>query len=386
MSLVLVINSGSSSLKFGVFDGQERTILSGGAQGIGNDHASLEVLGSGGETLYADKEQYGSQGDALRKIAEQIRSSGTEPPVAVGHRIVHGGPTLVEHQIVTPAVLKTLRHDVHFAPLHIPPAIALIEEVEKLYPGIPQFACFDTAFHQTMPEAAWRMPLPAQYSAEGVRRYGFHGLSYESIVEALGANVPHRLVVAHLGNGASLAAIRDGKSIDTSMGMTPTGGIPMGTRPGDLDPGILLFLMRKHWLNADQLEEVLNRKSGLAGLSGISSDMREIEEAAAADSHEAALAIEIFCRAIAKTIAAYAVVLGGLDLLVFTGGIGQHSVGTRASVCRQLEPVLGLKLNGDANRSNGDAISAPGSRCEVRIMAAEEELQIARHCRRLLAR
>src|SRR6202007_766228 len=191
-----------------------------------------------------------------------------EPPIAVAHRVVHGGPHLVTHQRITDEVLATLQRAVHFAPVHIPAAVEIILHVEKVFPQLPQYACFDTAFHQTMPEAAYRYPIPEKYSAVGVRRYGFHGLSYASIVHDLGKDLPSKVVVAHLGNGASLAAIADGKSVDTSMGLTPTGGIPMGSRTGDLDPGVPLFLMRVHKLSADEIETLLNNKSGLKALGG----------------------------------------------------------------------------------------------------------------------
>jgi len=267
----------------------------------------------------------------------------------------------MEHQLITPAVRKTLENSVHFAPLHIPASLKLIDAVEKTYPGMPQYACFDTTFHRTMPECASHLPLPQGLWDEGVRRYGFHGLSYESIVHELGDRLPGRLIVAHLGNGCSVTAIRDGVSVDTSMGLTPTGGVTMATRTGDLDPGVLLYMMRVKGMDADALEALLNHDCGLIGLTGTSGDMREIEKAAGAGDARAALALDVFDRTVAKTIAGYVSVLGGVDLLVFTGGIGEHSERTRMGICGRLE-FLGV---------------------EAEVLVSEEELQIARHCRRL---
>jgi len=233
-----------------------------------------------------------------------------------------------------------------------------------------------------MPEAAYRFAIPEEYFAQGVRRYGFHGLSYASIVFALGKELPPKVVVAHLGNGASLAAIANGKSVDTSMGLTPTGGIPMGSRTGDLDPGVSLFLMRVHKLNADTLETLLNHNSGLKALGG-TNDMRILQKASDEGDHNASLAIEIFCRSIAKTIASYAAVLGGLDLLVFAGGIGEHSSIVRADVCGRLG-FLGIALDAERNNASSSVISTDASKIAVRVVVTEEEKQIARYCRELL--
>src|SRR5215813_1469473 len=271
MKPILVINSGSSSLKFGLFEGKsgdEHAVARGNADAIGAANGKLEISDEQGNKVFQQAHRIDSHEVALGQITEQLTALKYEPPVAVGHRIVHGGPNLVAHQKITGDVLSTLQRSVHFAPLHIPASVDLIRYTEKIYPQVPQFACFDTAFHQTMPEAAYRYAIPEEYFAQGVRRYGFHGLSYASIVHALGENLPKRVVVAHLGNGASLTAIADGKSVDTSMGLTPTGGVPMGSRPGDLDPGVSLFLMRNQKMSADELESVLNQKSGLKALGG----------------------------------------------------------------------------------------------------------------------
>ncbi len=384
MSAILAINSGSSTLKFGLFvedGGDERAVLRGSAEGIGKDGGKLEILDRAGKPLHHEKRKYSSQKEALEHVADAMKTLHSERPAAVGHRIVHGGPELRQHVRITPGVLSTLQGAIHFAPLHIPNSIDLVRSAESIYPGLPQFACFDTAFHQTMPEEAYRYPLPKQFAEEGVRRYGFHGLSYGSIVHRLGPALSKRTVIAHLGNGSSLAAVLDGKSIDTSMGLTPTGGVPMGTRTGDLDPGVLLYLMRAHQLDDQALEGLLNHKSGLLALGG-ASDMRTLQEAADAGGRDAGLAIEIFCRAIARTVAAFAVSLGGLDGLVFAGGIGEHSAAVRTNVCSRLG-LLGVALDQAANGSSAEVISS--SKVEVRIVPSQEEAQIAREVRGLMA-
>ncbi|MGA7316227.1 MAG: acetate kinase, partial [Silvibacterium sp.] len=289
---------------------------------------------------------------------------------------------LRDHTRITPDVLVTLEASVHFAPVHIPASLMLIRHTEDLYPDLPQFACFDTAFHKTLPEKAYHYPLPGKYLEQGVQRYGFHGLSYASIVHQLGAELRPRTVVAHLGNGASLAALRDGKSVDTSMGMTPTGGIPMSTRTGDLDPGVLLYIRRTEVLSGDELEDLLNYESGLKAIGG-SNDMRELQKSASNGEHMAALAIDIFCTAIAKTVAAFAVTLGGLEMLVFAGGIGEHSTQVRANVCAQLS-MLGVDLEADRNNASEPVLSSDVSRVAVRIVPAQEEVQMAREVRALL--
>lgn len=382
---ILTINSGSSSLKFGLYihlDEHEQGIFLGSADRIGAGKGRLAISDANGRTVFEEDAEYRSQTDALAHATEQLQRLSGAPPALIGHRVVHGGPHLRKHQAITPALLDTLRDSVHFAPLHIPTALALIRLVEERFPQAAQFACFDTAFHRTMPAEASTYALPRRYREMGVERYGFHGLSYESVVEALKPDLPSRLVVAHLGNGASLCAIADGRSVDTSMGMTPTGGIPMGTRSGDLDPGVVLFLARNGGLSTDALESLLNHDAGLIGLSGESSDMRALSASAAAGSPDAQLAIDIFCRSIAKTIAAFAAVLGCIDLLVFTGGIGEHSADVRAKVCAFLSH-LGISLDQQENQASSARISLANSRCAVRVLAADEDAQIARHVRRL---
>jgi acetate kinase len=370
--LILVLNSGSSSLKFGAYfrneqSGDEEALLSGSATGIGHNTGSLQIRAADGSLLVHRDPLGESQADALTALAAVMREHDLTMPVAVGHRIVHGGPKLCRHQIVTPQVLQQLRAATHFAPLHIPPALKLIELAESIFPAAAQFACFDDAFHQTMPQAASRFAIPSRYYDAGIRRYGFHGISYESLVHHFGAKLPPRAIFAHLGNGSSLCALRDGKSIDTTMGLTPTGGIPMGTRSGDLDPGVIVYLLRNEKMSAEELETMLNRESGLFALSSGESDVKMLEERSRAHDAEATLALDIFAREVRKAIGAYVALLGGVDLLVFTGGIGEHSEKIRSAATGGLES-LGL---------NGEKILA---------VPTEEERQIARHCRQLMGR
>jgi acetate kinase len=385
---ILIINSGSSSLKFGLYverDGEEQAVLDGLADGIGRDSGKLDLKDAHGQTLRSESVRFASEDEALSQAARWLAELSQLKPVAVGHRVVHGGPHLLTHQLITPAVLAELQNCVHFAPLHIPTALRLITAAEKAYPQLPQFACFDTAFHATIPEAGSRFALPRPLFDEGIHRYGFHGLSYESIVYQLGAELPSRTVIAHLGNGASLAAVKDGYSVDTSMGLTPTGGIPMATRSGDLDPGVLLYLLRVKKMNADSLEHMLNRESGLRGISADKSDMRDLESAATGGDQKAQIAIEIFCTGIRKVVAAYAAVLGGLDMLVFSGGIGEHSAPVRSNVCNGLG-FLGVSIDDAGNQTNLSTLSTKGSKVAVRIVPSQEDLQIARHSRALLRR
>jgi len=383
---ILIINSGSSSLKFGLYverDGKEQPVLDGLADGIGRDNGKLELKDTRGKTLRSESVCFASEEEALSQAARWLAELSKLKPIAVGHRLVHGGPRLLAHQLITPEVLAELQNCLHFAPLHIPTALRLITASEKAYPQLPQFACFDTAFHTTIPEVGSRFALPRPLFDEGIHRYGFHGLSYESIVFQLGAEMPSRTVIAHLGNGASLAAVKDGRSVDTSMGLTPTGGIAMATRSGDLDPGVLLYLLRVKKMNADSLEHLLNGESGLAGISGGKSDMRDLESAAAGGDQKAQMAIEIFGDGIRKVIAAYAAVLGGLDMLVFSGGIGEHSAPVRSSVCNGLG-FLGVSIDDASNQSYSATLSTKGSKVSVRIVPSQEDLQIARHSRALL--
>jgi acetate kinase len=366
--LILALNSGSSSLKFGVYyrgASDEEALLTGSADGIGRSNGALHVLSCAGQPLVQREGILESQSNALATVAETIRKHIYAAPVAIGHRVVHGGPSLLAHQPITPQVLVALRSATHFAPLHIPEALSLIDSAQSLFPSATQFACFDTVFHQTMPEVASHLPILQRYFDAGVRRYGFHGLSYESLVHHFGAQLPERAIFAHLGNGASLCALRDRVSIDTTMGLTPAGGIPMGTRSGDLDPGVFVYLLRTGQLGPDEIEDQVNHQSGLFALSSGESDVKSLEERASSNDPRAKLALNVFAISVRKAIGAYVALLGGVDLLVFTGGIGEHSDYLRSEVTRGLE-CLGLTAD------------------KIKIVSAEEERQIARHCRRML--
>jgi acetate kinase len=366
--LIFVLNSGSSSLKFGMYHrgaGDEEALLTGSADGVGHSNGTLQVRSSAGKLLVRREGILESQSNALATVAEEIRKHIHAVPVAVGHRVVHGGPHLLAHQLITPRVLDELRSATHFAPVHIPQALSLIASAQSLFSSAEQFACFDDVFHQTMPEVATHLPIPQRYFDAGVRRYGFHGLSYESLVHRFGAQLPERAIFAHLGNGASLCALRHRKSIDTTMGLTPTGGIPMGTRSGDLDPGVFVYLLRTEQLGADEVEDLINHQSGLFALSCGESDVKSLEDRARAKDPQAMLALNVFVISVRKAIGAYVALLGGVDLLVFTGGIGEHSDYVRSAVTNGLE-FLGLTAD------------------KIRIVPAEEEQQIARHCRRMM--
>lgn len=374
-SLVLAVNSGSSSLKFGLFaekDADECLLYQGEAGGIGRPDGELKIMDAEGCVVFSDGYSSGSQAGALESILDHLKMRGVESIAAVGHRVVHGGPHLRRHQQITDEVLKTLKAAVHFAPLHIPSSVALIEKSRDLLPEAGQYACFDTAFHATMPETSARFALPDELYQKGVQRYGFHGLAYESILHRMQGKLPARVVCAHLGSGASLVALRDGRSVDTSMGLTPTGGIPMSTRLGDIDPGVLLFLMRTENMDADALEAMVNQRSGLTALSGGESDMRRLQTRMENGDARAALAVQLFARAVQKFIGAYAAELGGLDLLIFSGGIGEHSEWIRKLICNGLD-FLGVNLSRD------------GAASKMLVMTSEEEVQIARHARRLMA-
>jgi acetate kinase len=365
--LILVLNSGSSSLKFGIYrrrTSDEEPVLTGSAEGIGRGDGTLNIRASDGKMLEARETIHESQSDALTALAAAIQEHIRTAPAAVGHRVVHGGPKLRTHQLITPQVLDQLRAAVHFAPLHIPQALTLIASAQSNFPSAAHYACFDDAFHRTMPEVASHLPLPQRYFDAGIQRYGFHGLSYESLVRRFGSRLPERAIFAHLGNGASLCALRNGRSIDTTMGLTPTGGIPMGTRSGDLDPGVFLYLMRNEKLGADELEDLLNHQSGLFALSSGESDVKTLEGRLPKDPL-AALALEIFATSVRKIIGAYMALLGGIDLLVFTGGIGEHSNYIRSRATAGLE-VLGLAAD------------------KIQAVRTQEEQQIAFHCRAMM--
>jgi acetate kinase len=316
--------------------------------------------------------------DVRRAVLGVLDQLATRP-AAVGHRLVHGGPDHVAPARVDAALRTALDRLVPLSPLHLPAELAALDAVSSRWPDAPQVVCFDTAFHQTLPPVARRLALPAALDAAGVRRYGFHGLSYASIVSALPPARLRRAVIAHLGSGASMAAIRDGRSVDTTMGFSPSGGLVMATRPGDLDPGVLVYLL-DHGHDARSLERLINHESGLRALSETTGDMRQLLDQRAADPR-AALAIDVFCYHARKTIGAFAAALGGLETLVFTGGIGEHAAPIRAEICRGLE-FLGIELDEAGNAAGAPIVST--GRCEVRVMHTDEEREIARATRRVL--
>ncbi|MGA8028654.1 MAG: acetate/propionate family kinase [Bryobacteraceae bacterium] len=354
---VLALNCGSSSLKFGVYQCEgdaAKPICEGEAEEIGRENSSFWVRAAGSEKR-KDQIQFSDHRGALAHAMDALKRCGAPQPRAVGHRFVHGGPHIREHQRATAAVIDRLRAAVAFAPLHLPAALSVLEATEKNLPGVAQVVCLDTAFHRTMPDVSRTFALPAEVRKLGVERYGFHGLSLESIMAQLDT-VPERLVAAHLGNGASITAIRNGKSIDTTMGLTPTGGIMMGTRCGDLDPGVLVYLMRNGYANPEMLEDLVNHRSGLLGVSGKSSDVRTLLSLRKQDA-QVDLALRMFCYQARKAIAEMAAALGGLDALVFTGGIGEHAAEVREEICS------GLSFLGEFR---------------VMVLPSEEDLQIAK--------
>ena len=312
-----------------------------------------------------------------------LAESRLPPPSAIGHRIVHGGSGLRQHCVLDHSVLQQLQIGATFAPLHMPKALSLIELAHKSFPGLPHVACFDTTFHADLPEVARVLPIARELQLEGVQRYGFHGLACASIVDQLAHDLPQRLVIAHLGNGASVTAVKAGKSIDTSMGLTPAGGVVMGTRSGDLDPGVLIYLMREKKFDAAMLEELLNHRSGLLGISGIDSDMRQLQ-AIAASNPAARLAIEMFCYSVCKQVAGMIAVLGGIDCLVFTGGIGENDAKIRAAICDRLS-WSGITLDEARNRSARNPLNDSAAPCAVRVLAARENALIAHHTWALVA-
>ena len=382
---VLALNSGSSSLKFGLYRvGPSRIerLLSGEAELIGDKSGKFHAKDSHGNALLSESGAIPSQREAIIRIGGLLVDSKMPIPAAIGHRIVHGGPRLRQHCLIDDSVLAQLESATAFAPLHIPSALSVIRFAQEHFRGLPQAACFDTTFHADLPEVARVLPILKELQSEGIQRYGFHGLSCESIVHQLANDPPNRLVIAHLGNGASVTAVRAGKSIDTSMGLTPTGGVMMGTRSGDLDPGILVYLMREKKFDAAMLEELVDHCSGLLGISGIGSDMRRLHEAASSNAN-ARLAIAMFCYSVRKQVATMIAALGGVDLLVFTGGIGENDVETRAAICDGLS-WLGVSLDEARNRSADNPINDSRSRCAVHVLPSQEDEQIAHHTWALL--
>jgi len=393
---VLVLNSGSSSIKFSVYeaaDGQRRKLHEGAVDGIGTDQGKFWIKDAAGNKLVDRSPALPNLAVAFKLVADALHSGDFPAPAAIGHRMVCGGPTVQENQFITPTLIDEMERYTAFAPLHTPIAIYIMRQALALFPGTPNFVCLDSYFHRTMPEVVSHMPIPEEYSAMGVRRYGAHGISYESIVLALEPNVPQKLIVAHLGNGASISAIRNGKCLDTSMGLTPTGGIISGTRTGDIDPGVLLFILREIAKTApsatdaaDKLETVAAKKAGLLGMSDLSNDMRDLRDAIKTGNAKARLAVDKFTWTIAKWIGSYVAELNGLDMLVFTGGIGENDIASRAEICAGLG-ALGIVVDPVRNNVRGEAvISAESSPVTVRVIPPAEDLIIVNHVVRLLNR
>ena len=396
---ILVLNPGSSSIKFSMHEVAEgshaagaaglRTLYAGELGGIGGRREKLAFRDAAGNDLSSrlGKVKPGSMEEAIALVERAVGLDGLPPPEAVGYRVVHPGAHLRGHQRLTAEVLAKLRAAVPFAPLHDPEALAMIGEMMRRFSGVPHIACFDTVFHETMPEEATVYALPYAVRRQGVRRYGFHGLSCESVVtqmrEAAGLKFPRRLLIAHLGSGCSVTACIEGKSVDTTMGLTPTGGVMMGTRTGDLDPGVVLFLMRQAGATADSVERMIDGDAGLKALGGVN-DMRELRRRAAAGNERARLAIRVFCRTVVKAMAGF-IALHGADAIVFTGGIGERDAASRGEIAGALRG-LGVELDGTANQMEPtDAgqsvrkISDEDLAVAVYVVPAEEDRMIARH-------
>jgi len=391
---VLVLNSGSSSIKFGIYDaadGQRTKICEGAVDGIGTDLGKFWIKDIQGNKLIDENPALPTRAVAFGLVVDALHSGKFPEPAAIGHRTVCGGPNIDENQRITPELIDEIDSYAALAPLHTPIAVYIMREALKLFPGVPNFAILDTYFHRTMSELVKAMPIPAEFVAMGVHRYGYHGISYESIVYQLGANVPEKLIVAHLGNGASITAIRNGKCVDTSMGLTPTGGIISGSRTGDIDPGVVLFMLNKLAETgisakeaADKLETLVSKRSGLLGMSELSNDMRELRDAIKDGNAKARLAVDKFVWTIQKWVGSFVAELGGLDMLVLTGGIGENDIASRSEICTGLE-TLGIKLDRERNNVRGQAtISTSDSRVTVRVIPPAEDLMIVNHVMRLL--
>jgi acetate kinase len=387
---ILTINGGSSSIKFALFEAGDslRQILEGGIERIGLPEATFRVKGESQadnfSRLVTAPDHAVAVGALMDWIAER---KGRDALTAVGHRVVHGGPKYYKPQRITAEMVEELRHLSPFDPDHMPEEILLTEAFHRRFPDLPQVACFDTAFHHDLPRVAQQLPIPRRYEAQGVRRYGFHGLSYAFLMEELArlgdpAATTGRVILGHLGNGASLAAVREGKSVDTSMSFTPTAGVPMSTRSGDLDPGLIWFLARTDKMSAKQFNEMVNLQSGLLGISETSSDMRDLLDRETQDVR-AAEAVALFCYQVKKWIGAFAAALGGLDTLVFAGGIGENAPAVRGRICDGLG-FLGITIEEKRNAANEGVISAATSRVAVRVIRTDEERMIAKTVCRVL--
>ena len=391
---VLVLNSGSSSIKFSIYeagDGRRIKLVEGAVDGIGTDLGKFWIKDAEGKKLVDQTPALPNRAVAFKLVADALHSGNFPAPAAIGHRVVSGAPSFKDNQRITPELIDEIERYSDLAPLHTPIAVYIMREALRLFPGIPNFAILDTYFHRTLPEVATRMPIPTVYTDMGVRRYGYHGISYESIIYQLQPHVPEKLVVAHLGNGASISAILQGQCLDTSMGLTPTGGIISGSRTGDIDPGVLIFILKQIAKTApntdaaaEQLENVVSKNSGLLGVSELSNDMRDLRDAIAAGNAKARLAVDKFCWTIARWIGSYVAELNGLDMLVFTGGIGENDIASRGEICAGLG-ALGIVLDAERNNVRGAAIiSAENSPVTVRVLPPLEDLIIVNHVVRLL--
>jgi len=384
--IVLALNAGSSSLKMALFaiDAHgEACLARGEIERIGAEKGSLALKDGEGRVLVEEDAATSDHVKALHAAFDALDRASLPPANAIGHRFVHGGPDASAPARVDAKLRASLTGLVRFAPLHLPAEIAVLDAAAARSPDLAQVVCFDTAFHRTLPEIAQRFALPRDLFDAGVRRYGFHGLSYEYIVETVGAARLGRAVIAHLGNGASMAAVKDGRSVDTTMGLTPAGGLVMGTRAGDLDPGVMVHLMGHHGCGARELEGLVNERSGLLGVSGTTSDMKALLEARSHDAR-AALAVEMFAYTARKFVGALAAVLGGLETLVFTGGIGERAAPVRERICEGLGH-LGVTLDRERNTRADACVSSAKSACRVLVVPTDEERMIARHAFRLLS-
>ena len=388
-STILVLNAGSSSVKFALFGDDEPSArsLSGAVDGIGHDHGHFRAVDAAGGILSDEEVHVSNQEGAIEVILSAVEGHPAGRSISiVGHRVAHGGPNCDCPRLVTPELESELQERIPLAPLHLPHNLAGIAAVRSHRPKLPQVACFDTAFHASLPKLAQTTGLPRDLISPELRRYGYHGLSYEFVVDDLRRKYgpqadSERLIVAHLGNGASMAAIRDGRSIETTMGFSTLSGLPMGTRSGDIDPGLVLYLILEKGLSAEAVRQVLYERSGLLGLSGISSDMRVL--LADRDRPQAAEAIDYFCTHARSFIGSLSTTLGGLDRIVFTGGIGANAPTIRAKVCADLE-YLGVELDDQHNASGARLISSARSRVNIEAFSTDEEIIIARHARQVL--
>ncbi|MEO7176528.1 MAG: acetate/propionate family kinase [Saprospiraceae bacterium] len=386
---ILTINGGSSSIKFSLYKIEEalEQLFYGEIENIGTQNVKLNYTYSGTSQKNSESLQSTNHEEAAYYLIEWLqKQEGFDSVKAIGHRIVHGLQH-TEPEIISPLLMRELQQISAFDPEHLPAEIKLIEIFSKRYPSLTQVACFDTSFHTSMPTVAKLLSIPRHYYEVGIQRYGFHGLSYEYLLEDLRSVVGHetangKIILAHLGNGASLAAVKNGQSIDTSMGFTPSSGIPMGTRSGDLDPGVAWYLMQHEHLNPKQFSKLINQQSGLLGISETSSDMRELLKIKDFDKR-ASEAIELFCYQTKKCIGSYIAILGGLDILVFSGGIGEHSPEVRSRICEGLQ-FLGIELDEVLNLKNERIISTVTSKVKSYVISTNEELMIAKMVRDLL--